>query len=232
MKLSVIMPVYNEESALREILEKVLGTPFRPEVVVVDDGSTDGTPRILSDYDSHARVRVVTHETNQGKGTAIRSGLGHVTGDVVIVQDADLEYDPADYASMIGPFSDPEVQVVYGSRRLLRSNPMCSLMFFLGGLSLTWLTNLLYRTGITDEPTCYKAFRTELLKSLPLRCRRFEFCPEVTALVARRGIRIVEVPIHYSPRGRQQGKKIGFRDWYEAAYTLIKYRLLPAHAIQ
>ena len=105
-------------------------------------------------------------------------------------------------------------------------------MFFMGGLSLTWLANLLYRTGITDEPTCYKAFRTELLKSLPLRCRRFEFCPEVTALIARRGIRIVEVPIRYSPRGRRQGKKVGFRDWYEAVYTLLKYRLLPEHAIQ
>jgi hypothetical protein len=141
-----------------------------------------------------------------------------------VMQDADLEYDPGDFGAILAPFEDPDIEVVYGSRRLNSSNPISSWMFFLGGATLTWFTNLLYGTRITDEPTCYKAFRRELLQSLPLRCSRFEFCPEVTAIVARRGIRIREVPISYSPRSRAEGKKIGVRDWFEAVYTLLRYR--------
>lgn len=231
MTLSVIIPVYNEESTTAEILRRVLESPLDPEIIVVDDGSVDGTPLILDRYCHHPDVRVVAHERNRGKGAAIRTGIRYVSGEVTIIQDADLEYDPGDYEALIAPFDDPTVQVVYGSRRLLLSNAIQSRLFFLGGASLTWIANLLYRTDITDEPTCYKAFRSALLRSLPLRCRRFEFCPEVTALVARRGIRIREIPIHYTPRSRREGKKIGLADWLGAVYTLVKYRLLPMRSL-
>ncbi|MCK4511968.1 glycosyltransferase family 2 protein [bacterium] len=231
MTLSIIVPVYNEQSTVEDLLERVLASPLHPEIVVVDDGSSDHTLEILERYREHPNVCVVTHEENLGKGAAVRTGIDHVTGDIVLIQDADLEYDPDDYDAMVAPFSDPDVQVVYGSRRLLSSNPTGSWMFLMGGTSLTWITNTLYRTGITDEPTCYKAFRTELLRSLPLKCERFEFCPEVTALVARRGIRIHEVPIRYAPRGRRNGKKIGVGDWLEAVHTLLKYRFAPGRAL-
>ena len=231
MTLSIIVPIYNEQSTVEELLEQVLASPLHPEIVVVDDGSSDRTPEILKRYREHPSVCVVTHEQNRGKGAAVRTGIDHVTGDIVLVQDADLEYDPDDYEAVVAPFRNPDVQVVYGSRRLLSSNPTGSWMFLLGGASLTWVTNLLYHTGITDEPTCYKAFRTELLRSLPLTCERFEFCPEVTALVARRGIRIHEVPIRYAPRSRCDGKKIGLGDWFEAVHTLIRYRFAPRRAL-
>ena len=231
MTLDVIIPIYNEENTLEEVIEKVLASPLHPTIIAVDDGSSDGTREILKRHGGNERVRVASHERNLGKGAAVRTGIGLATGDIVLVQDADLEYDPDDFGAILAQFEDPDVQVVYGSRRLKPSNPICSSMFLLGGATLTWFTNLLYGTGITDEPTCYKAFRRELLQSLPLRCSRFEFCPEVTAIVARRGIRIREVPISYSPRSRAEGKKIGLRDWFEAVYTLLRYRFLPERAI-
>ena len=231
MTLDVIIPIYDEENTLEEVIEKVLASPLRPTVIAVDDGSTDGTPEILKRYGGNERVRVASHERNLGKGAAVRTGISLATGDVVVVQDADLEYDPGDFAAILEPFEDPDVEVVYGSRRLNSSNPIHSPMFLLGGATLTWLTNLLYGTRITDEPTCYKAFRRKLLQSLPLRCNRFEFCPEVTAIVARRGIRIQEVPISYSPRSRAAGKKIGLGDWFEAVHTLLRYRFIPKRAI-
>lgn len=231
MTLDVIIPIYNEENTLEEVIEKVLTSPLRPTIIAVDDGSSDGTPEILKRYGGNDRVHVASHKRNLGKGAAVRTGLDLATGDVVLLQDADLEYDPGDFGAILAPFEDPDIEVVYGSRRLNSSNPISSWMFFLGGATLTWFTNLLYGTRITDEPTCYKAFRRELLQSLPLRCSRFEFCPEVTAIVARRGIRIREVPISYSPRSRAEGKKIGVRDWFEAVYTLLRYRFLPAHAL-
>jgi dolichol-phosphate mannosyltransferase len=223
-KLSVIVPTYNEAATIEALLKRVLDTGLDLEVVVVDDGSSDETPEILRRFESDPRVVVVTQGKNSGKGSAIRAGIGSVTGDVVIIQDADLEYDPNDYRAILREFDDPEVSVVYGSRRLMKSNPMSSLSFFLGGVTLTWITNLLYGTRITDEPTCYKAFRTELLRGLPLQCRGFEFCPEVTAMVAKRGIRIKEVPIHYHPRLKSEGKKIRARHWFEAVGTLLKHR--------
>jgi glycosyltransferase involved in cell wall biosynthesis len=223
-RLSVVVPVYNERATVAELLDRVLALPIDLEVVVVDDGSTDGTSEILSRYAGHPRARVVRHVRNMGKGTAVRTGISHVRGDVVLIQDADLEYDPDDYAEILARFDDPDVSAVYGSRRLLKSNHMSSLSFFLGGVTLTWLTNLLYGTHITDEPTCYKAFRSKLLRSLPLKCRRFEFCPEVTALVAKCGVRIHEVPIHYHPRRTADGKKIRAKDWFDAVGTLLRHR--------
>lgn len=224
LKLSVIVPAYNEGATIDTLLKRVLDTGVEMEVVVVDDGSSDGTPEILRSFESDPRVVVVAHESNSGKGKAIRTGIAHVTGDVVLIQDADLEYDPGDYEVILREFDDPEVSVVYGSRRLMKSNRMSSLSFFLGGVTLTWITNALYGTGITDEPTCYKAFRSELLRDLPLKCEGFEFCPEVTALVAKRGIRIKEVPIHYYPRLKSEGKKIRARHWFEAVGTLLAHR--------
>jgi len=231
MTLDVIIPIYNEENTLEEVIEKVLASPLRPTIIAVDDGSSDDTREILKRYEGNERVRVASHVRNLGKGAAVRTGISLATGDIVLVQDADLEYDPGDFGAILAPFEDPDIEVVYGSRRLKSSNPICSSMFLLGGATLTWFTNLLYGTRITDEPTCYKAFRRELLQSLPLRCSRFEFCPEVTAIVARRGIRIREVPISYSPRSRAEGKKIGLRDWFEAVYTLLRYRFLPKRAL-
>lgn len=224
MELSVIIPVYNEGDTIEEVIRRVLGSPTLPEIIVVNDGSTDGTSEILERYEDHPRVHVFSHSSNIGKGAAIRTAIAHACGDIALIQDADLEYDPGDYPVILAPFEDPAVSVVYGSRRLLRSNPVSSLRFRLGAATLTWLANLLYRTGLTDEATCFKAFRMDLLRGLPLRSMRFEFCAEVTALVARMGLRIREVPIHYHPRSRREGKKIGVRDWFAAVATLLRYR--------
>jgi len=224
--LSVVIPVYNERDTLPEVVRRVerVDLPgMRKEIVLVDDGSTDGTRDVLRELArSH---RVLFHRGNHGKGAALRTGFHHATGDVLLVQDADLEYFPEDYPALVGPILSGEAKVVYGSRRLRRENRQHSgLAFFLGGVFLTALANLLYRTRITDEPTCYKVFSTEVLREIPLRCHRFEFCPEVTAKVARRGHRIVEVPIRYEPRSVEEGKKIRLRDGIEAIWTLLRYR--------
>ncbi|MEW6365248.1 MAG: glycosyltransferase family 2 protein [Acidobacteriota bacterium] len=224
MKLSVILPVYNEEPTVRQCVERTLSLPLDLEVVVVNDGSTDGTRRILESMDCQPRLRVVHAERNGGKGTAIRIGLQHVTGDIVIIQDADLEYDCNEYSNMLVPFQDPETSVVYGSRFLGRIEQM-RLINRIANRFFTWFANVLFRANITDEATCYKAFRTDLLKDLDLRCRRFEFCPEVTAKVLRRHIPIKEVPITYRARTHEEGKKIGWRDGWMVIYTLLRYRL-------
>nr|HID13715.1 glycosyltransferase family 2 protein [Anaerolineae bacterium] len=172
-------------------------------------------------------LKIVHHEQNRGKGAAIRTALEHVTGDVVITQDADLEYDPREYPRLLAPFEDPAVQVVYGSRNL-RRNPRSSWSFYWGGRLLSWIANLLYGSHITDEPTGYKVFRADLLRSLDLQSDGFEFCPEVTSKVLRRGIEIHEVPISYRPRAFDEGKKINWRDGLWAIWTLLKYRLCPS----
>lgn len=225
-KLSVIIPAYNEERTIEALLEKVKRAPFKDEIelIVVDDGSTDGTREILSRYaDEHT---VVLQPKNGGKGSAIRAGITKVTGTHVVIQDADLEYDPEDLVFMWETMLAAEHQVLYGSRSMERGrNKEAGFTFYWGGQAVTWVTNLLYRQRLTDEPTCYKMFKAELLTSLPLRCEGFEFCPEVTALVAKQGITIPEVPIRYYPRNLSEGKKIRWRDGVEAIYTLIKYRL-------
>jgi dolichol-phosphate mannosyltransferase len=168
-------------------------------------------------------IKIIYHEKNKGKGAAIRTAIKHVTGDIVVIQDADLEYDPNDYVALVKPIMDGTTTVVYGSRQLGLSNKHSYVSFYLGGRLLTILTNLLYRSHITDEPTCYKVFKSETLKSIPLNCARFEFCPEVTAKVLKRKIQIVELPIHYYPRKKEEGKKIKWKDGVHAIWTLLKY---------
>ncbi|MBI3631719.1 MAG: glycosyltransferase family 2 protein [Candidatus Staskawiczbacteria bacterium] len=227
-RLSIIIPVYNEKNTILEILSRVdkidLGTTEK-EIIIVDDYSTDGTRELLKSLGM--KYKIYYQEKNQGKGSTLRTGFAYTTGDWVVVQDADLEYDPNDFKNMLSKMKEHGVQVVFGSRRLhsnYLSNRHSGHIFALGGVFLTWLTNLLYNTGISDEPTCYKMFQTSLLKSLNLTCIRFEFCPEVTSKIAKRGIKIYEVPISYNPRHKNEGKKINWRDGFEAIWVLIKNR--------
>ena len=224
-QLSIIIPVYNEAATLVEIIRRVRATGLVYEIIVVDDGSVDGTPDVLSQLEQSGEppLRLFRHERNRGKGAAMRTGLEAVTGDLVLVQDADLEYDPADYAALLAPFAADTVQVVYGSRNL-RRNPRSSFSFYWGGRLLSWITNWLYGARITDEATGYKLIKTDLLRSLGLETDGFEFCPEVTGKLLRRGIPIIEVPIAYYPRSWDEGKKIQWQDGLIAIWTLLKYR--------
>jgi len=230
VKLSVILPAYNEEKTIGSVLDAVLGAdlsslgePVEVEVIVVDDASSDRTPELVAQRPDATLIR---HDTNHGKGAAIRTALRHVTGDVVLIQDADMEYAVSDYPALLRPFLESDVRVVYGSRFLKRPHPT-NMRFanLLANRMLTFLANLLFGAGITDEATCFKLFRTDLLKSLPLRARRFDFCPEVTALVRLRDIPIHEVPIEYTARAAAEGKKIKWADGLQAVQTLLAYRL-------
>jgi glycosyltransferase involved in cell wall biosynthesis len=229
-KLSIIIPVYNEKNTIGELLSKVDDldlSPIEKEVVIVDDCSTDGTRDILKSLEN--KYRIFHHEKNKGKGAALRTGFEEASGDWVVVQDADLEYDPNDLKKMLEKIQEPGVTVVYGSRRLNKNyftERKSGHIFALGGILLTWLSNLLYDTKITDEPTCYKMFGRDILKSVNLKCERFEFCPEVTAKIAKKGVKIYEVPIEYVPRHQNEGKKINWKDGLAAIWTLIKYRFI------
>lgn len=222
MKTSVIIPAFNEEDTIAEILSRVLDSPLDKEVIVVDDGSTDRTPEILKDSPQH--VTVITHDKNMGKGRAVRTGIERASGDIVIVQDADLEYNPGEYPDLIEPVEKGEADVVYGSRNLRGRNPRSSFSFYWGGVFLSKITNLLYGAGLTDEATGYKVFRAEVIKGLNLESRGFEFCPEVTGKLLRMGIRIHEVPISYRPRLKAEGKKITWKDGLNAVWNLLKWR--------
>ena len=224
MKLSILMPVYNERATLAEIIRRVLAIDLDKELILVDDCSTDGTREMLREYEKHENIRVVYHEENHGKGRAVRTALEHASGEVSVVQDADLEYDPAELPPLIEPIKRGEVDVVFGSRRLKKDNPRSLLTFFIGGMTLNWITCRMYRIQITDCATCYKMMKTDLLRSLSLQCERFEFCPEVIAKLAKRKIPIVELPISYAPRTIEEGKKIRWRDGVEALWTLLKFK--------
>jgi glycosyltransferase involved in cell wall biosynthesis len=225
-KLSVIVPVYNERNTVVEIVRRMraVDLPLDLEIVVVDDGSDDGTRAVL-DQLADSTVRVVHHDRNLGKGTAIRTGLAHLTGDLVLVQDADLEYDPEDWPKLLAPVLRGKAQVVYGSRFTGERRNMLFL-HWVGNRFLSLVTNVLYNTTLSDMETCYKLFDRRLLASIDLCARRFEFEPEVTAKVLRRGIRIYEVPISYAGREFDEGKKITWRDGFVALWILVKYRFV------
>jgi glycosyltransferase involved in cell wall biosynthesis len=222
-----VIPVYNEIHTLPALLPRVLQAPLEGrdrEIILVDDGSQDGTRSYLETI-KDPQVRVFFHDHNCGKGSALRTGFTAATGEVIIVQDADLEYAPEEYPRLLAPILEGHTQVVYGSRFKGRDRHVhASSLFYFGGQIVTWIANLLYGLRLTDEPTCYKVFRRSLLQNLDLQCHRFEFCPEFTAKVARSGIPILEVPISYHPRTVREGKKIGWRDGVQAISTLFRYR--------
>ncbi len=225
--LSVLMPVYNEKATILEIVRRVREVEIPKEIVLVDDGSTDGTRDVLRDEleGKYPDVKVVFHPENRGKGAAIRTAIENATGDYLIVQDADLEYDPREYFALLEPILDGRADVVYGSRFL--GGGAHRVHFFwhrLGNGFLTLLSNMLTNLNLTDMEVCYKVFKSEVIKDIPLRCNRFDFEPEITAKVARRKCRIYEVPISYSGRDYSEGKKIGWRDGVQAIWTILKYR--------
>lgn len=224
MRLSVIIPVYNEKSTILKVIEKVKKVPIEKEIIIVDDGSTDGTKEILRNL-KNENIKIIFKEKNEGKGSAIREGLKYITGDIIVIQDADLEYNPNDWLKMIEVVKKRNADIVYGSR-ILGKNKKSSFFFYLGGRLLSILANILYNAKITDEPTCYKMFRKEVLNSITLKCKKFEFCPEFTAKVRKKGYRIYEVPISYNPRSIKEGKKIRLKDGLIAIWTLIKYRFI------
>jgi len=223
-KLSIIIPVFNEESTILGILNKIedVDLGIKKEIIFVDDASTDGSAEILKSISSKYKVNFKIHNT--GKGSAIRSGLEAVTGDYVIIQDADLEYDPNDYKKLLNVVN-ADHEVVYGSRNL-EKNLRINNKYYWGGRLITFFTNLLYGSSLTDVNTCYKLFSTDLLRSLELEQDRFSFCEESTAKVLKKNKTIIEVPIQYYPRHFSEGKKIRAKDGLIAIYTLLKYRIL------
>ena len=223
-RVSIIVPVYNEVAHLGELLQAIQASSVKKEIIVVDDGSTDGTREKLQSLPPVDDVTIIFHERNCGKGAAVRTALAHARAEYVLIQDSDLEYDPQDYPTLLRPLQEGRANVVYGVRP---DRPERGLRFFLGAKLLTHLTNLLYGAGIHDEATCYKAFRRSVLERVRLECHRFEFCPEVTAKLCRLGEKIAEVPISYVPRSAGEGKKIRHSDGWLAIWTLIRYRFVP-----
>lgn len=224
-ELSVVVPVFNERNTIGQVLEKILRLPLPVQVVVVDDGSTDGTREVLQRYRQHPGVDVFMHANNMGKGAALQTGFFLAEAPIVAVQDADLEYDPADLLRVIEPIRHGEAEAVYGSRFMDTSRPVTSRVHRWGNQALTWLSNRLNGQQLTDMETCHKAFRRELIEQLPIEQQRFGFEPEITARLARRGVKIREVPIGYSPRSWREGKKIGVGDLISAVWCMFRYRL-------
>lgn len=221
--LSVVMPVFNEKETIAEIIQRVLAVRVRIELIVVDDCSTDGTRDQLAALQQQYGFRLLLHERNQGKGAALRTGFGAVTGDLVVIQDADLEYSPEEYPELIALICEGRADVVYGSRFLGRHRVFL-FTHYLGNRLLTFLTNVLYNTMLTDMETCYKVMRTEVLRSFSVRSNGFGIEPELTAKIFKRHYRVYEVPITYDGRGYDEGKKITWRDGIVALWVLLRYR--------
>ena len=226
MKLSVIIPVYNEAKNIREIVKRVQATRLATEIIIVDDGSRDGTSEILQKLDGKRKVRVLVQGKNQGKGTAVVTGLKAATGDILLIQDADLEYDPRDYPALLKPIQEGLADVVYGSRFLGAAHRVTMFWHQLANQLLTLMTNILYDSILTDMETGYKVFRREVIEGMTIRAKRFNFEPEFTAKILKRKYRIFEVPITFNPRDYSDGKKIKLKDAFEAVWALIKYRFM------
>ncbi len=224
MKLSIVIPVYNEKETIEKVLERVRAVPLEKEIIFVDDCSKDGSREILKSFQGD-NIRTVFHEKNQGKGAALRTGFQYVTGDVVVVQDADLEYDPNELLKLIEPIRNGQADVVYGSRFSGKAEKM-SFSHWLGNKVLTVATNVLFGTRLTDMETCYKMMRTPVIKSLKLRANRFDFDPEITAKLLKSGKKIREIPISYKGRDWDAGKKITWKDGFSALWSLFKYRFV------
>lgn len=230
--LSVVVPVYNERNSLETLLAKVEAVAVPKEIILVDDGSTDGTRDILARYQDRPGYRVVLQPFNQGKGAALREGFRHATGQIVVIQDADLEYNPAEYPKLIQPILDDLADVVYGSR--FAGYPRRVLYFWhsMGNKFLTLVSNMFTDLNLTDMETCYKVFRREIIQEMPLKSKRFGFEPEVTVKLAKAGYRIYEVPISYAGRTYAEGKKIGWKDGVDALWTLFYFRFLDRTSIR
>jgi glycosyltransferase involved in cell wall biosynthesis len=226
MNLSVIIPIFNEVKTIQTILARVLATGQINEIILVDDGSKDGTRALLATLDGRQGIRVILHELNQGKGAAVRTGIAAATGDVILIQDADLEYDPRDYPVLLKPIEEGLADVVYGSRFL--GGPRRAVMFWhmIANKMLTFATNILYNTILSDMETGYKVFRREVLQGIVLRANRFDFEPEFTAKILKNKACIYEVPISFNPRSYAEGKKIKMKDAFIAIWALLKYRFV------
>ncbi len=226
MNVTVVIPAYNEIKTIQEIVRRVESTGLVSEILVVDDGSTDGTREVLNQLNGNGVVRAIFHEKNAGKGAAVRTGIQHATGDVIIIQDADLEYNPDEYPNLLRPIQKGIADVVYGSRFLGGARRPILFWNMLANRLLTLVTNVLYNNILSDMETGYKVFKRELVKDIPLHARRFEFEPEFTAKILKRKIRIFEVPIEFNPRDYSEGKKIKAWDAFIALWTLLKYRFV------
>jgi glycosyltransferase involved in cell wall biosynthesis len=224
VKLSVVIPVYNEKDTLKEIIERVLSVKWEKEIILIDDFSVDGSRDILKEYENQPNIKVLFHARNQGKGAALRTGFDHVDGDVVIIQDADLEYDPSDYGKLLEPIEDNRADVVFGSRFLGGPHRVMFFWHYLANKALTTLSNMLTDLNLTDMETGYKVFTKKVLDQMTFKCDRFGFEPEFTSKIAKLNFRIYEVPISYSGRDYAHGKKITWKDGVAAVWFILKFR--------